>query len=260
MDDQLRQGKESWDQTADSDWYRSLRTDEKIQKLVQNPQSAFHPEVYRLLQKYLPDMRGKKVLLPSSGDNHAAFALALLGAQVVSADISERQLGYAQQIASRLNLAISFICDDTARLSKLDDACFDLVYTSNGTHTWIADIAAMYQNIHRVLKPTEFSIMYDIHPFQRPFTGEPWKAPQIAKPYAEIMPHCHWRVQDLLNATLGARLSIKEVCEMQAVDASFWFSYEELVQQDAAQLSGINDWKRNPMAALPAWISIVSQK
>lgn len=260
MDEWLEQVKDSWNETADSDWYQSLRTDEIIGELTKEPSSAFHPSVYRLINKYMPDLHGKKVLLPSSGDNHAAFAFALSGAEVTSADISEKQLEHAKEIAEKLDLAICFVCDDTTQLSNIEDNSFDLVYTSNGTHTWIADIAAMYKNIYRVLKPTGFSIMFDIHPFNRPFMGEPWKEPQIIKSYEEVMPHCHWRVQDFVNAMIGAQLTIKEMKELQAVNASFWFSYEELIKQKKEELVQINNWECNPMAALPAWISIVAQK
>lgn len=260
MNEWLKHIKDSWNETADSDWYRSLRTDEKIEELMKEPANAFHPSVYQLINKYVPDLHGKKVLLPSSGDNHAAFAFALLGAEVTSADISEKQLEHAQEIANKLNLSICFICDDTTQLSNIDDNGFDLVYTSNGTHTWIADIEAMYKNIYRVLKPAGLSIMFDIHPFNRPFTGEPWKEPKIIKPYGEIMPHCHWRVQDLVNAMIWAQLSIREMEELQAANASFWFSYEELIKQEKEKLTNINSWQHNPLAALPAWISIVAQK
>ena len=260
MENWLKQVKDNWNETADSDWYRSLRADENIEELVKEPASAFHPSVHQLINKYMPELRGKKVLLPSSGDNHAAFAFALLGAEVTSADISEKQLEYAKGIADRLNLDIRFVCDDTTQLSNIEDNSFDLVYTSNGTHTWIADIVMMYKNIYRVLKPTGLSIMFDIHPFNRPFAGEPWKEPEIRKPYEETMPHCHWRVQDLVNAMIWARLSIREMEELQAVNASFWFSYEELIKQKKEELAEINNWEHNPMAALPAWISIVAQK
>lgn len=260
MEKWLKQVKDCWNETADSDWYQSLRTDDKIEKLVKEPASAFHPAIYQLINKFMPDLHGKSVLLPSSGDNHAAFAFALLGAEVTSADISEKQLERAQEIADRLNLRIRFVCDDTTQLLNIEDNRFDLVYTSNGTHTWIADIVTMYKNIYRVLKPTGFSIMFDIHPFNRPFTGEPWKEPKIVKSYDEIMPHCHWRVQDLVNAMISARLSVKEMEELQAVNASFWFSYEELIKQKEETIAKINNRKYNPMAALPAWISIVAQK
>ena len=102
--------------------------------------------------------------------------------------------------------------------------------------------------------------MYDIHPFNRPFTGEPWELPQVRKSYQETMPHCHWRVQDLVNAMTEAQLTIKEMQELQAVNASFWFSYDELLKQNMDEIEKINNWEYNPMAALPAWISIVAQK
>lgn len=260
MADWLKQVKDSWNKTADSDWYQSLRTDEIITRLVNEPASAFHPAVYDLINAYMPDLHDKKVLLPSSGDNHAAFAFAVLGANVTSADISEKQLEHAHEIAEKLNLNINFVCDDTTYLSNIEDNSFDLIYTSNGTHTWIADLLTMYRNIHRVLKSTGISIMYDIHPFNRPFTCEAWKEPKIKKPYTETMPHCHWRVQDLINAMTGAGLSIKKMEELQAVNASFWFSYEELIKQNSENLDSVNNWKVNPMAALPAWITIVAQK
>lgn len=260
MEDWLKQIKDRWNITSDSEWYTSLRSDEKIEALVKNPSSAFHPEVYALIQKYFPDLKGKKVLLPSSGDNHAAFAFALLGAQVTSADISERQLENAAIIAGKLKLSIDFICDDTMQLSNIPDARYDLVYTSNGTHTWIPYIDTMYHNISRVLKTGGYSMMYDIHPFNRPFTGEPWQTPTVHKSYHDVFPDCHWRVQDLVNATVSAGLAIKEMAELPAVNASFWFSYDELTQQTPETLEYINDWGHNPMAALPAWLTIVAQK
>ncbi len=260
MTDWLKQVKESWNETADSEWYQSLRTDEIVAKLVEKPTSVFHKSVYNLINKSIPDLQNKKVLLPSSGDNHAAFAFALLGADVTSADISEKQLEHAKVIADKLKLKINFVCDDTTQLSNIPDNSFDLVYTSNGTHTWIADLPIMYENIHRVLKTDGFSIMYDVHPFNRPFMCEPWKEPEIVKPYTETLPHCHWRVQDLINSMTGAGLSIREMEELQAENASFWFSYEELIKQTSENLDKVNNWEYNPMAALPAWISIVAQK
>ena len=258
MNEQLQAIKEHWDKTADSAWYQSLRTEEKIAALMEEPARAFHPAVYRMIREFAPDLRGKKALLPSSGDNHAAFALALLGAEAVSADISERQLERARSIADRYGWNIRFVCEDTAKLSSLESNSFDLIYTSNGTVTWIADLDEMYRNFNRALKPRGISILYDVHPFQRPFSGEPWKAPEIVKPYAETLPQRHWRVQDLMNAMIGAGLSIRRVEELEAVDAAFWFPYEQLQKQNPEQLENVNCWRRNPMAALPAWIAIAA--
>ncbi len=260
MDEKLQWVKEHWNQTSDSAWYRSLRTAEQIDALLRSPEKAFHPGVSALLEKYLPCVKGKSILLPSSGDNHAAFAFALLGAQVTSADISEKQLENAQKIADRLGLSIRFVCEDTMHLSQLDSDAFDLVYTSNGTHSWIDRLDTMYQSIHRVLKSGGCSIMYDVHPFQRPFSGEAWQEPKIVKPYAQTLPDCHWRMQDLLNAHTGAGLIIQEVSELPAVDASFWFPYDQLIQQTPETLQNIGNWQHNPLAALPAWLAIAATK
>ena len=259
-DEMTARVKAFWNETSDSEWYRSLRTDEKIRRLKEKPESAFHPAVYELIRKYFPEIKGRHILLPSSGDNHAAFAFAMMGAHVTSADISERQLENASVIAEQLGLEIEFICDDTMKLSRIRDRTYDLVYTSNGTLSWISDIDSMYRNIYRVLKAGGLSVMYDVHPFNRPFSGEAWKDPRIVKSYHDVFPDLHWRLQDLINSQIRAGLGICELAELPAADASFWFTYAELQEKKPEELEGINDWKRNPMAALPAWIALISGK
>ncbi len=249
-----------WNETSDSDWYQSLRTEEQINRLKADPASAFHPAVYELIRKYLPDLKNLRILLPSSGDNHAAFALAILGARVTSADISPRQLEHAADIAKRLRLEMEFVCDDTMKLSRLPDHAFDLVYTSNGTLSWINDLDSMCRNICRVLKPGGYVVLYDMHPFNRPFSGEAFKEPRIVKAYEDVFPDLHWRIQDIVNAQLRSGLTLCEMAELPALDASFWFAYDALRNKRRAELEGIHDWKKNPMAALPAWLTLVSRK
>ncbi|MBP5606104.1 MAG: class I SAM-dependent methyltransferase [Ruminiclostridium sp.] len=249
-----------WNETSDSEWYRSLRSEDKISRLKEKPGSAFHPAVIELIRKYLPDMKDKHILLPSSGDNHAAFAFALMGARVTSADISERQLENASVIAAQLGLDIEFICDYTMKLSHIRDQAYDMVYTSNGTLSWISDIDSMNRNIYRVLKTGGHSVTYDMHPFNRPFSGEAWKAPLIVKSYHDVFPDLHWRLQDIVNSQIKADLRICELAELPAADASFWFTYDELRKKRPEELEGINEWKKNPMAALPAWITLISEK
>ena len=125
MEERELEVKRYWNEVSDSEWYRSLRTEERLDRLQKDPKTAFYPGVLELMAKHVGDFRGKKILLPSSGDNHAAFAFALMGAQVTSADISERQLENAGQISERWNLDIEYICDDTTRLSRFGGGTFD---------------------------------------------------------------------------------------------------------------------------------------
>lgn len=260
MNERLKQIQNNWNKTADSPWYQSLREADKIQALLDAPSRAFHPAVFAMLQRHFPDLNGKKVLLPSSGDNHAAFALAKLGAEVTSTDISPKQLEYAKSISMAHNLNIRFFCEDTAALSGIKEDSFDLLYTSNGTLSWMDDLPQMYHNMARTMKKGGVLMMFDVHPFTRPFSCAPWEPPRIIKPYSETLPHCHWRMQDIVNAMAAAGLHILEMEEIHSRDASFWFTFDELQTKQMPDLAGINDWHQNPLAALPVWLSIAARK
>ncbi|WP_274654554.1 class I SAM-dependent methyltransferase [Paenibacillus humicola] len=215
----------------------------------------------------MPDFEGKRVCVPSSGDNHAVYAFHLMGAQVTSCDISERQLENSSSIAQKHGWDIEFICADTMKLCQLDSDAYDFVYTSNGVHVWIFDLNAMYQSVHRILKGGGTYIMFDVHPFMRPFGTASAHALQVVKPYDaggpfEATPTFHWRVQDMINAMMSSGLSIRHMEEMYAENGSFW---EDQSSDDAAPLSEQEladrcNWKLNPLAALPQWLSVQAVK
>ncbi|WP_219834105.1 class I SAM-dependent methyltransferase [Paenibacillus sp. R14(2021)] len=258
--------KTNWNEWSDT-WYRRYRTEEAITKLIHVPESAFHPVTFTMLNRALPDLRGKRVCVPSSGDNHAVFAFHLLGADVTSCDISERQLENSSQIARKHGWNIRFLCEDTMQLKGISSGEYDLVYTSNGVHVWIQDLPAMYTNMHRVLKQGGSYIMYDIHPFLRPFGIQAREELQIVKPYDETGPFGEvttykWRIQDIMNAMVSSGLQLVHMEEMYAVDGTFWIdeSTEEGETYDAEALEQLCDWTKNPSAALPHWLSMHGMK
>lgn len=242
-----------------------------LNRILADPSSAFHRGVWALIRQYLPTLDGRAVCVPSSGDNLAVLAFALLGAQVTSCDISENQLSHARLAAERMGLSarISFVRTDTMTLAGVPDSAFDFVYTSNGVHVWIDDLPAMYQSLQRVLKPGGFYLMYDIHPFQRPFN----QAAQIVKPYEETGPYedehnvsFTWRVQDILNAMLDAGLQLMHMDELSAekdYDDPFWVPNDALVAGavfSPEEVDRMYDWRHNPMAALPNWLCLAARK
>lgn len=255
MNEYIQGIKAWWEETADSDWYASRRTQEVIEAVLQNPRSAFAPQVFDGMDRLLGGFAGKRVLVPSAGDCHAAFALAQLGAQVTAADISEKQLDYARHIAQAHGLKMEFVQADTMTLTPFADNAFDLVYTSNGVHIWIDEPDKMYRNIARVLKTGGLSVMWDIHPFQRPFEGVVFAPPKVVKSYDDVAPreHNHWRVMDLINSMTESGLHIEEMLELNG-GTDFWYRYDEVRDERAA------DWRHNPMAALPTHISIMARK
>ncbi|MCL2434239.1 MAG: class I SAM-dependent methyltransferase [Clostridia bacterium] len=257
---------DNWNKIADSDWYNSYRTDDVISAIIQNPASAFHPTVFALLKEALKDFQDKKVLVPSSGDNHAVFAFHLLGARVSSSDISQRQLDNAQIIAKKHDWDIAFQVDNTMTLETAADNAYDLVYTSNGVFVWIDDLQSMFSNIYRVLKTGGIYVSYDIHPFTRPFAyADPANQTSviIKKPYdhIDLGLEKHWRMQDLLNAVINSGLSVNHIEEMYPEFGTYWFEStggrEGLSEE---QLKNLYDWKHTPLAAIPAWLSVMSDK
>lgn len=200
-----------------------------ISRILEDPARAFHREVWALMRQYVPSMAGRSVCVPSSGDNLAVFAFALLGAQVTSCDISENQLAHAQAAAERMGISarIRFVCTNTMTLSGLPDRTFDFVYTSNGVHVWIDDLAAMYRSVYRIMRPGAYYLMYDVHPFQRPFDQDA----RIIKPYDRTGPYedvynvnFAWLRADILNAAgCGLRLShIAELFAEKDYEAPYW--------------------------------------
>ena len=107
--------------------------------------------------------------------------------------------------------------------------------------------------------------MFDIHPMMRPFKIEPERI-SVANPYDSTgpfgeIPNYKWRIQDIMNAMISARLGIKHIEEMFAVDGTFWIDdhYDNRTPSQE-ELNRLCDWRFNPSAALPQWLSILSSK
>lgn len=266
MNDSTNIIKDRWNHWSDT-WYQKYRTDEAIKKIINSPAAAFQRMTYSMIREAIPDLNGKRILVPSSGDNHAVFAFHLLGAKVTSCDISEKQLENAYNIAVNRGWDIEFVCDDTMKLSKINNSEYDFVYTSNGVHIWINDLESMYSNIQRVLKQKGTYIMFDIHPFMRPFGTTTREAITVEKPYDLIrpfgeVPTFKWRIQDIMNAIISSALNLKRIEEMYAEDGSFWVDdskddVEGLSEQD---LEDFCNWHKNPLAAIPQWLSLTAIK
>jgi SAM-dependent methyltransferase len=255
--------RDSWNRTSD-DYYKQHISARVLDILEKDPSRAFPKKVYSIIHSCFPDLRGKRVCVPSSGDNVAVFGFHLLGAKVTSADISERQIYNAQRIAAGKGWDIEFICEDSVDFAQVKSNAYDLVYTSNGVHVWISDVLRMYRNFHRVLHDAGSYIMFETHPFIRPFNdSEPIIT--VKKPYEEIgpfgeVPNYAWRVQDILNAAIDADLTIRHLEEFhpETGDLDNWW-YKSIEEGEADNHSKF-DWRRNPWAVLPQWISFSATK
>lgn len=268
MNETVKKNRQNWDDYSEA--YLRFKHNEKIlERIKSDPSSAFEKGTWQQIKRCMPDMHGKKVCVPSSGDNHAVFAFAMLGARVTSCDISEKQLAAGRQKAKEMGLEISFIQADTMEMQGVGDEEYDLVYTSNGVHVWLNDLPKMYRNMQRILKKGGYYIMCDVHPFQRPFGNDL----KVQKSYTDVGPFedeynitFTWRIQDIMNAMAQAGLHFEHMEEMmdeKDYAYPFWLSLEDAVKGvkvDKEDVDRMYDWRQNPTMAIPQWLCVVCRK
>ena len=239
-----------WNESAAEDFKQ--RSDETglWRRSAEDPDRAFDCDLLGVIREFIADLAGKKICIIGSGNNHAAFAFAALGAMVTSVDQSERQLEIAAERAGELGLSLAFVQSDATHLANIKSSEFDLVCSTNGFFVWIADLGALFAEVQRILKPDGLYAFYDIHPFQRPW-DESNDVPAVAKPYYDTGPYAdsesgpfyfHWMMGDLLNALADAGLSLRRLRECPDKDGSNW------------------QGRWYPDAGLPIWLLAAAQK
>ena len=235
--------------------------------IAKNAENAFPAVVWDMIHQSFPDLRGKRVIVPSSGDSIMMFAFHLMGAKVTSCDLSDSQLNNGKKIADKNGWDIEFIQQDSMKLDKIPDETYDLLYTSNGVHVWIHDLRGMYNNFYRVLKPGGRYVMGEIHPFLRPFGKQTSNKLAVTKPYSDIGPHPNegaftysWRIQDFINNISDAGFRITRMEEFtpgtECWDTGFYDNEDEAVADDHRKYN----WKLNEWATLPQWFGLSAVK
>ena len=251
-----------WD--ALSPRWRELRDRDGLwTRCAGEPDLAFEGKALALIRATCGNLTGKAACVIGGGDAYAAFALAGLGARVTATDISQGQLDIARQRADQLGLDIDFVRADAADLAPLPDEAFDLVCSTNGFFVWIARPDHVFAAVHRVLKPGGVYIFYDVHPFQRPWQDQAQPL-AMAKPYWDTGPYTdedgafefNWTLADLLNPLTEAGLVLRRIAETPAQDPRFWEGHSYRPGVD----SGLMDWRTNPRAGLPVWLTVCAQK
>ena len=220
----------------------------------EDPKLVFVPEE----MKYFHSISGKKVCVLGSGDNLAVFALAGMGAQVTSVDISQEQLSTARERAELIGLTVTFVEADVTDLAILDKGYFDVVYTGGHVAVWVSDLYRYYAEAVRILKRDGIFMINEYHPFRRIWKFDVGHL-EIENDYYDRGPfryvldddilhknqgslpsyEFHWRVSDFLNAVIMAG------CEI--VDSAEFGTH-------------VGDWEGAPMQGLPENFMIVGRK
>lgn len=245
MNDLHEANRQNWNAVA-ADWAKHVDERGVWRRCAQEPGLALDARELH----WLGDVRGKRVAVLGSGDNLVVFALAGLGAQVTSVDISENQLAVARQRATELGLPVKFRQSDVTDLAALATGSFDVVYTGGHVAVWVSDLKRFYTEAVRILKPGGRFIVSEYHPFRRV-----WKAAtdrlELANDYFARGPFTYdgaavkqyefqWTVSDYITAVMAAG------CELLAVE------------EFGSGSDG--DWELPPIVGLPRVLLVVGRK
>jgi len=242
-----------WEAGSES-WARRADTRGIWRKCHLNPSLALHPDELR----WLSDVAGKRIAVLGSGDNQAVFALAGLGAKVVSIDISDSQIEVARKRAAILGLQVDFLTADVTHLSALATMAFDVVYTGGHVAVWVSDLKRYYAEAARILKPDGLLIVSEYHPFRRVWLKSE-DSLELGFDYFDRGPHRFERAPDVLYPQPGKL----EQFEFHWTVAD----YITAILASGCQLVHVEEygdtcegWEGAPMAGLPGSLLLVARR
>jgi SAM-dependent methyltransferase len=113
----------------------------------------------RFILSRMGDLRGKRLLDIGAGLGESSVYFALQGAQVTMTDISPGMVQTGRELARRYGVEVEGIVSEAEDLGVTSEA-FDFVYIANTIHH-VCDRDALFQKIHRALKPGGRFFSYD---------------------------------------------------------------------------------------------------
>lgn len=92
------------------------------------------------------------------------LSLARMGARVTGADLSDKAIDAARELAGTLKLDACFICSDLYSMPGVLDVRFDTVFTSYGVLGWLPDMKRWAQVVSHFLRPGGRLVLVEFHP------------------------------------------------------------------------------------------------
>jgi ubiquinone/menaquinone biosynthesis C-methylase UbiE len=113
----------------------------------------------RFILSRMGDLRGKRLLDIGAGLGESSVYFALQGARVTMTDISPGMVQTGRELARRYGVEVEGIVSKAEDLGVASET-FDFVYIANTIHH-VRDRDALFQKIHRALKPGGLFFSYD---------------------------------------------------------------------------------------------------
>jgi SAM-dependent methyltransferase len=140
----------------------------------------------------LGPVEGRRALEVGCGAAQCARWLRRHGADVVGLDVSWGQLVHARLLDDRTGLAVPIVQGDAARL-PFETASFDLACSAYGALPFVTDVASVFAEVERVLRPGGRWVFSVTHPIRWCFPDDPGPGGLVARdsyfdrrPYVEV--------------------------------------------------------------------------
>ncbi len=243
----------SWDAVSPR-WQAGVEAKGAWRRVHREPDLVLGPRE----RAHLGDVEGKTVCVLGSGDNLVVFALAGLGAQVTSVDISRSQLDVAERRAAELGLAVSFVQADVTDLSQIPDANIDLVYTGGHVAVWVSDLGAFHAEAVRLLKPGGLLLVNEYHPMRRVWR-ESNAGLELEFGYFDRGPHEYDRSGEVPDAMPGSYPSYEYNWTVADFTSALLNAGCELIALEEIGADA-EEWERAPLTGLPQSLLVVGSK
>lgn len=112
----------------------------------------------------LGDIKGKRILHLQCHFGQDSISMARMGASVVGADLSDKAIDKARELAELTQADATFVCCDLFDLPQHLEGEFDIVFTSYGTVGWLPDLDRWASVIQHFLKPGGKFVFVEFHP------------------------------------------------------------------------------------------------
>jgi len=123
----------------------------------------------------LGDVQGKNILHLQCHFGQDTLSLVRIGAVATGLDFSSAAIKIAEELAQKMELKATFICEDVYNTPATFHNQFDIVFTSYGTIGWLPDLDRWAEVISKCLKQGGKLVFVEFHPvvwmFDNDFEG-----------------------------------------------------------------------------------------
>lgn len=113
--------------------------------------------------KLLGQLQGKRVIDLGCGGGQNAIVFARQGAISIGVDISLQQLAFAKRLLEQQDVKVEFRHGNLSELAFQRADTVDMVFSAFAFH-YVADLARVFRQVHRVLKPNSPFVFSIPHP------------------------------------------------------------------------------------------------